>query len=77
MLGSRDPQGSLFEAQAWPHGVPARSFYARMGAMSIVDLLSGGCSAAAGTPAPLNRSSARLPPIAAGQGRLTDSNTCC
>jgi hypothetical protein len=31
MLGRRNPQRSLFEAQAWPHGVPADSFYARLG----------------------------------------------
>ena len=26
MLGRRDPQRSLFEAQAWPHRVPEDSF---------------------------------------------------
>jgi len=31
MLGRRHPQRSLFEAQAWPHRVPADSFYARLG----------------------------------------------
>ena len=36
MLGHRDPQRSLFEAQAWPHRVPADSFYARMGAVNDV-----------------------------------------
>jgi transposase len=33
MLGRRRPQRSLFEAQAWPHRVPADSFYARLGAV--------------------------------------------
>lgn len=33
MLGRRQPQRSLFEAQAWPHRVPADSFYARLGAV--------------------------------------------
>jgi transposase len=33
MLGRRHPQHSLFEAQAWPHRVPADSFYARLGAV--------------------------------------------
>jgi hypothetical protein len=33
MLGHRNPQRSLFEAQAWPHRVPADSFYARLGAV--------------------------------------------
>ena len=36
MLGRRDPQRSLFEAQAWPHRVPEDSFYARMGAVNDV-----------------------------------------
>jgi transposase len=36
MLGRRDPQRSLFEAQAWPHRVPEDSFYARMGAVNEV-----------------------------------------
>ena len=36
MLGRRDPQRSLFEAQAWPHRVPEESFYARMGAVNDV-----------------------------------------
>ena len=34
MLGRRDPQRSLFEAQAWPHRVPEDSFYAQMGAVN-------------------------------------------
>lgn len=34
MLGRRNPQRSLFEAQCWPHLVPADSFYARMGAVN-------------------------------------------
>jgi len=34
MLGRRDLQRSLFEAQAWPHRVPEDSFYARMGAVN-------------------------------------------
>jgi transposase len=33
MLGRRNPQRSLFEAQAWPHRVPTDSFYARLGAV--------------------------------------------
>jgi len=33
MIGRRHPQHSLFEAQAWPHRVPADSFYARLGAV--------------------------------------------
>ncbi len=36
MLGRRDPQRSLFEAQAWPNRVPNDSFYARMGAVNDV-----------------------------------------
>jgi len=36
MLGRRDPQRSLFKAQAWPHRVPEDSFYARMGAVNDV-----------------------------------------
>ncbi len=36
MLGRRDPQRSLFEAQAWPHRVAADSFYARLGAVNDV-----------------------------------------
>lgn len=36
MLGRRDPQRSLFEAQVWPHRVPADSFYARLGAVNDV-----------------------------------------
>lgn len=35
MLGRRNPQRSLFEAQAWPHRVPADSFYARLGAVMV------------------------------------------
>jgi hypothetical protein len=31
MIGRRQPQRSLFEAQAWPHRVPADSIYARLG----------------------------------------------
>ena len=34
MLGRRQPQRSLFEAQCWPHQVRADSFYARMGAVN-------------------------------------------
>jgi len=34
MLGRRKPQRSFFEAQCWPHRVPADSFYARMSAVS-------------------------------------------
>lgn len=34
MLGRRNPQHSLFEAQYWPHLVPADSFYARMSAVN-------------------------------------------
>ncbi len=33
MLGRRNPQRSLFEAQTWPHAIPSDSFYARMGAV--------------------------------------------
>jgi Transposase domain (DUF772) len=33
MLGHRNPQRSLFQAQAWPNRVPADSFYARLGAV--------------------------------------------
>jgi Transposase domain (DUF772) len=33
MLGRRNPQRSLFEAQTWPHRVPPDSFYARLGAV--------------------------------------------
>ena len=36
MLGRRDPQRSLFDAQSLPHRVPADSFYGRMGAVSDV-----------------------------------------
>ncbi len=34
MLGRRKPQRSFFEAQCWPHRVPADSFYARMSAVN-------------------------------------------
>lgn len=34
MLGRRNAQRSFFEAQCWPHQVPADSFYARMGAVN-------------------------------------------
>ena len=34
MMGRRNPQRSLFEAQVWPHRVPDESFYARMGAVN-------------------------------------------
>ena len=54
MLGRRDPQRSLFEAQAWPHRVPADSFYARMGAVNDVlfrdDDLAGAYCADNGRP---------------------------
>jgi len=33
MLGRRNQQRSFFEAQSLPHGVPADSFYGRMGAV--------------------------------------------
>jgi hypothetical protein len=36
MLGRRDPQRSLFDAQSLPHQVPADSFYGRMGAVNGV-----------------------------------------
>jgi hypothetical protein len=36
MLGRRNPQRSLFDAQGLPHRVPADSFYGRMGAVSDV-----------------------------------------
>lgn len=36
MLGRRDPQRSLFDAQSMPHRVPADSFYGRMGAVHDV-----------------------------------------
>ena len=36
MLGRRDPRRSLFEVPAWPHHVPADSFYARLGAVNDV-----------------------------------------
>ena len=34
MLGRRNPQRSLFEAQTWPHRVPTDSFYARMASVN-------------------------------------------
>ncbi len=36
MLGRRNPQRSLFEAQGLPHRVPADSFYGRMAAVNDV-----------------------------------------
>lgn len=36
MLGRRKAQYSIFCAQGWPHRVPAKSFYARMGAVNDV-----------------------------------------
>lgn len=36
MLGRRNPQRSLFEAQAWPHPIPSDSFYARMAAVNEI-----------------------------------------
>jgi hypothetical protein len=36
MLGRRDPQRRLFDAQSLPHRVPADSFYGRMGAVRDV-----------------------------------------
>jgi hypothetical protein len=36
MLGRRDPQRGLFDAQSLPHRVPADSFYGRMGAVHAV-----------------------------------------
>jgi len=36
MLGRRDPQRGLFDAQSLPHRVPADSFYGRMGAVNDV-----------------------------------------
>ena len=54
MLGRRDPQRSLFEAQAWPHRVPDDSFYARMGSVNDVlfpdDDLAGAYCADNGRP---------------------------
>ena len=54
MLGRRDPQRSLFEAQAWPHRVPDDSFYARMGTVNDVlfpdDDLAGAYCADNGRP---------------------------
>jgi len=49
MLGHRDPQRSLFEAQAGPHRVPADSFYAQMGAVNDMlfqdeDLAGASCA---------------------------------
>ncbi len=34
MLGRRNPQRTLFEAQTWPHRVPTDSFYARMASVN-------------------------------------------
>ena len=34
MLGRRNPQRTLFEAQTWPHPVPNDSFYARMASVN-------------------------------------------
>lgn len=34
MLGRRDSQRTLFEAQTWPHRVPSDSFYARMASVN-------------------------------------------
>ena len=34
MLGRRNPQRSLFEAQTWPHPVPGDSFYTRLGSVN-------------------------------------------
>jgi transposase len=54
MMGRRDPQRSLFEAQAWPHRVPEDSFYAQMGAVNDVlfqdDDLAGAYCADNGRP---------------------------
>jgi len=36
MLGRREAQGSLFEAQVWPHRVPSDSLYGRMAAVRDV-----------------------------------------
>jgi transposase len=36
MLGRRNPQRSLFEAQTWPHPIPSDSFYARMASVNEV-----------------------------------------
>jgi hypothetical protein len=36
MLGRRDPQRSLFDAQSMPHRVPANSFFGRMGSVNDV-----------------------------------------
>ena len=36
MLGRRDPQRGLFDAQSLPHRVPADSFYGRMGSVNDV-----------------------------------------
>jgi hypothetical protein len=36
MLGRRDPQRGLFDAQSLPHRVPADSFYGRMGSVNHV-----------------------------------------
>lgn len=36
MLGRRDPQRSLFEAQTWPHPIPSDSFYVRMASVNEI-----------------------------------------
>jgi transposase len=36
MMGRRDPQRSLFEAQVWPHAIPSDSFYMRMASVNEV-----------------------------------------
>jgi len=36
MLGRRNPQRNLFEAQTWPHPIPSDSFYARMASVNEV-----------------------------------------
>ena len=37
MLGQRNSQRNLFEAQTWPHPIPSNSFYARMA--SVIEVL--------------------------------------
>ncbi len=36
MLGRRNPQRTLFDAQAWPHAIPSDSFYARLAAVNEI-----------------------------------------
>jgi len=36
MLGRRNPQRSLFEAQTWLHPIPSDSFYARRASVNEV-----------------------------------------